>query len=108
MREAKEESRSREHYISTPHTPHEVIGHTCSKTVTDTYQFRHRDFLKVGKAAGNPRFGIKNYEGGYQGTKLEDEFKRENKERRAEKENQAGSRVVVRKSNTNSTRVHGR
>ena len=108
MKEAKEECRPRGHCISRAHTPHEVIGHTCSRAATNTYQYRHRYFQKDGKAAGHHRFGITKYKREHQGTKVEDELKRENKERRAEEENQAGSRVKVRTSKTNSTRVHGR
>ena len=95
------------YHAQTHHTKSSAT-HAQSRATSTTYRCRHRYFQKDGKAVGHHRFGITEYELEHQGTKVEDELKRENKERRAEKENRAISRVKVRTSKINSTRVHGR
>ena len=44
LSEAKVICRSREDYKSRAHTPHQVVGHTCSESATTTYQGRRRLF----------------------------------------------------------------
>ena len=90
-----------------PHTYHTKLS--ASQAIRSSPILTYVDtaiFEKSGRLQEIRDSESKNYESGYQGTKLEDELKRGNKEQRAEKQNQAESRVVVRKSNTNSTRVH--